>query len=130
MKAIATVEFEYFQTVGRSVEREREMRRRKAGKDAEKQATVEENPADQTKKRKGISRCKNQIEIEAIENKRSASSSQEDEEPTAEAKEGGSGFFGCYLLTSLSPRFKGCTYIGFVYDFLYFSFSMGEKTCL
>ncbi|KAL5077165.1 hypothetical protein RYX36_016149 [Vicia faba] len=26
---------------------------------------------------------------------------------------GGGGFFACYLLTSLSPRFKGHTYIGF-----------------
>jgi len=26
----------------------------------------------------------------------------------------GNGFFACYLLTSLSPRFKGHTYIGFL----------------
>nr|GMC59489.1 GIY-YIG nuclease superfamily [Ipomoea batatas] len=87
------------------------MRRRKSGKDAEKQATLEENPANLTKKRKENWRSKAQIE--AIENNRSASSSQEDEELAAQVKEGGSGFFGCYLLTSLSPRFKGCTYIGF-----------------
>nr|GLL33480.1 uncharacterized protein LOC109156420 [Ipomoea trifida] len=80
------------------------------GKDAEKQATLE-NPANLTKKRKENRRRKAQIE--AIENNRSASSSQEDEELAAQVKEGGSGFFGCYLLTSLSPRFKSCTYIGF-----------------
>ncbi|XP_019159827.1 PREDICTED: uncharacterized protein LOC109156420 [Ipomoea nil] len=87
------------------------MRRKKSGKDADKQATVEENPANLTKKRKGNWRRKAQIE--AIENKRSASSSQEEEELAAQVKEGESSFFGCYLLTSLSPRFKGCTYIGF-----------------
>lgn len=30
-----------------------------------------------------------------------------------EDERGGGGFFGCYLLTSLSPRHKGHTYIGF-----------------
>ncbi|KAL1834975.1 hypothetical protein ACET3Z_004626 [Daucus carota] len=30
-----------------------------------------------------------------------------------EEKEGGGEFFACYLLTSLSPRYKGHTYIGF-----------------
>ena len=30
-------------------------------------------------------------------------------------EDGGSRFYGCYLLTSLSPRFKGHTYIGYVY---------------
>lgn len=33
-----------------------------------------------------------------------------------EADEGeGGGFFACYLLTSLNPRFKGHTYIGLVF---------------
>ncbi|XP_073142585.1 uncharacterized protein [Henckelia pumila] len=31
----------------------------------------------------------------------------------AEAKEKGGRFFACYLLTSLSPRFKGHSYVGF-----------------
>lgn len=30
-----------------------------------------------------------------------------------EEKEGGGEFFACYLLTSLSPRYKGHTYIGY-----------------
>ncbi|KAK3024395.1 hypothetical protein RJ639_043299 [Escallonia herrerae] len=38
---------------------------------------------------------------------------EEEEEEEKEEGDGGSGFFACYLLTSLSPRFKGHTYIGF-----------------
>lgn len=30
----------------------------------------------------------------------------------------GEGFFACYLLASLNPRFKGHTYIGFVLNLL------------
>ncbi|WJX31219.1 hypothetical protein P8452_19671 [Trifolium repens] len=30
-----------------------------------------------------------------------------------DAGEGEEGFFACYLLASLNPRFKGHTYIGF-----------------
>jgi len=30
----------------------------------------------------------------------------------------GEGFFACYLLASLNPRFKGHTYIGFVSNLL------------
>ncbi|XP_043707464.1 structure-specific endonuclease subunit slx1-like [Telopea speciosissima] len=37
----------------------------------------------------------------------------EDEETCNETGKGGKGFFACYLLCSLSPRFKGQTYIGF-----------------
>ncbi|KAF5744454.1 putative nuclease [Tripterygium wilfordii] len=33
--------------------------------------------------------------------------------PEREEEEKGKGFFACYLLTSLCPRFKGHTYIGF-----------------
>lgn len=34
------------------------------------------------------------------------------------SEDGGFKFYGCYLLTSVNPRFKGHTYIGFVL-FLY-----------
>lgn len=39
---------------------------------------------------------------------------QEDEDAEIEEKENKEqkGFFGCYLLTSISPRHKGHTYIG------------------
>lgn len=38
---------------------------------------------------------------------------KEDKETAGVRKEGKGGFFACYLLTSLSPRHKGRTYIGF-----------------
>ncbi|KFK24520.1 hypothetical protein AALP_AAs65934U001100 [Arabis alpina] len=34
-------------------------------------------------------------------------------DPVAEKEDDGKGFFACYILTSLSPRHKGHTYIGF-----------------
>lgn len=43
-----------------------------------------------------------------------AAAADEIDENGDEEEEKGSGFFACYLLTSLSPRFKGHTYIGFV----------------
>lgn len=42
---------------------------------------------------------------------------ENERETTEEGGDGGGGkarFFACYLLTSLCPRFKGQTYIGFV----------------
>lgn len=42
---------------------------------------------------------------------------ENERETTEEEGDGGGGkarFFACYLLTSLCPRFKGQTYIGFV----------------
>jgi len=39
------------------------------------------------------------------------------------AEKGKNGFFACYLLTSLCPRFKGHTYIGFGSFFHFFMLS-------
>lgn len=40
-------------------------------------------------------------------------SSHESGEIDGGGVEKGEGFFACYLLTSISPRFKGHTYIGY-----------------
>lgn len=54
---------------------------------------------------------------------RSQEEDDENEKETTEEGDGGGGgkgrFFACYLLTSLCPRFKGQTYIGFVSVFPY-----------
>lgn len=45
------------------------------------------------------------------------------EEEIEKKGEEGEGFFACYLLTSLSPRYKGHTYIGFARFPFFFSSS-------
>lgn len=47
---------------------------------------------------------------------------KEEGENEMKGKEG-KGFFACYLLTSLCPRYKGQTYVGFV------SFSIAYPRC-
>lgn len=42
----------------------------------------------------------------------------EEEEEEQKAKDQRKGFFACYLLTSLCPRFKGHTYIGWAFNSL------------
>lgn len=49
-----------------------------------------------------------------ITQKTQINSNEDEDEPRSDELEAGqkSGFFACYLLTSLCPRYKGHTYIG------------------
>ncbi|CAH9074019.1 unnamed protein product [Cuscuta epithymum] len=88
---------------------------RKSGKD------VQENLTTVKKKRKGLGETKTvkdvQENLTILKKKRKGVGERETGKDAQENQrcdnEGGSGFFACYLLTSLSPRFKGFTYIGF-----------------
>lgn len=74
----------------RERERERKMRKRKGSK-------AVHDPETLISKSKTLDPVKDDFEEEEEEQK---------------AKDQQKGFFACYLLTSLCPRFKGHTYIG------------------
>ncbi|CAH9074814.1 unnamed protein product [Cuscuta europaea] len=82
---------------------------------------VQDNPVILTNKRKGVGLSKTgkdvQENLTTLKKKRKGVGERETGKDAQENQrcniEGGSRFFACYLLTSLSPRFKGFTYIGF-----------------